>query len=67
MTTAALLWGLLFSSIGVVMFIYGKKQNVFMPLLCGALLVVYPFFVTTTAWLVAIGVVLVALPYVIRW
>jgi len=66
MTIAALLWGVLFSSIGVVMFIYGKKQNTFMPLLCGALLVVYPFFVTTTAWLVAIGVVLAALPFFIR-
>ncbi len=67
MTAASLLWGLLFSSIGVVMFVYGKKQNVFMPLLCGALLVVYPFFVTTTAWLVAIGVVLAALPFLVRF
>lgn len=66
MTTASLLWGLLFASIGTGMFIYGKKQGVFMPLLCGAALVIYPFFVTTSVWLVVVGVALTALPYFVR-
>lgn len=66
MTTASLLWGLLFGSIGTAMFIYGKKQSVFMPMACGASLVIYPFFVTQTLWLVVIGVVLTGLPYFVR-
>lgn len=66
MTVSAMLWGLLFSSIGVGLFLYGRKQSRFMPLLCGALLVVYPFFVTRTLWLVVIGAVLTALPYFVR-
>lgn len=66
MTTASLLWGLLFGSIGTAMFIYGKKQSAFMPLLCGASLVIYPFFVTKSLLLVVIGVVLTALPYFVR-
>lgn len=66
MTTASMLWGLLFGSIGTAMFIYGKKQSVFMPMLCGASLVIYPFFVTQTLWLVVVGVVLTGLPYFVR-
>jgi hypothetical protein len=63
---ASLLWGFLFGCIGMGFFIYGKKQNVLMPLICGTSLMIYPWFVTTTLWLVVIGVVLTALPYFIR-
>lgn len=61
-----LLWGLLFSSIGLGFFIYGKKQSAAMPLLTGVALMVFPYFVANVYLLVAIGVALIALPYFVR-
>jgi predicted membrane protein len=58
-----LLWGLLFSSIGVGFFLYGKKQRAVVPLVCGLALMVYPYFIPNVMVLVAIGVVLIAVPY----
>lgn len=66
MNSAALLWGLLFSSIGMGFFIYGRKQKRAVPLVCGIVLMVYPYFVPSTIWLVVIGVVLCAVPYFVR-
>jgi predicted membrane protein len=58
-----LLWGLLFSSIGVGFFLYGKKQRAVVPLVCGLVLMIYPYFIPNVMVLVAIGVVLIAVPY----
>ena len=63
---AQMLWGLLFGSIGLAFAIYGRKQRAPVPLLCGVGLMVYPWFVTNTAALVAVGVILTALPYFFR-
>ena len=66
MDQALLLWGLLFSAIGMGFFIYGRKQTRAVPLVCGLVLMVYPYFVPSTIWLVVIGVVLCAVPYFVR-
>ncbi len=66
MNTATLLWGLLFGSIGMGFFIYGKRQQAAVPLLCGLALMVFPYFVTNAVALVAIGIVLMAIPYFVR-
>ena len=66
MNTSILLWSLLFSSIGLGFFIYGKKQKAAIPLLCGLGLMIYPYFVSNMLLLVAIGVALMVLPYFIR-
>ena len=66
MDQALLLWGLLFSSIGMGFFLYGRKQKRAVPLLCGIVLMVYPYFVPSTIWLVVIGVVLCVVPYFVR-
>jgi hypothetical protein len=58
-----LLWGLLFSSIGLGFFLYGKKQRAVVPLVCGLVLMIYPYFIPNVMALVAIGVVLTAVPY----
>lgn len=63
---SSLLWGLLFGSIGLGFFLYGKKQQAFVPLFCGLALMVFPYFVSSTVLLVAIGIALVALPYFVR-
>ena len=66
MDTAELLWGLLFGSIGLGFFIYGKKQRSVVPLFSGVALMVFPYFVTSTLLLVLIGAALIAVPYFVR-
>jgi len=61
-----LLWGLLFSSVGLGYFLYGKKQRAVVPLICGLALMIYPYFVPNTLVLVAAGVALSAVPYFLR-
>jgi hypothetical protein len=64
--TGVLLWGLLFGSIGLGYFIYGKKQRAVVPLVCGLALMVFPYFVPNTILLVGIGALLTAIPYFLR-
>ncbi len=66
LSTASLLWGLLFGSIGLGYFIYGKRQMAVVPLVCGLALMVFPYFVSSTVLLVAIGLALMAIPYFVR-
>lgn len=66
MDTASLLWGVLFSSIGVGYFIYGRKQQQLVPILCGIGLMGFTFFVSNNWLLVAFGVGLMAVPYFVR-
>ena len=66
MNASVLLWGLLFSSIGLGFFLYGKKQRAVVPLVCGLVLMVFPYFVSNNLALVAIGVVLTVIPYFLR-
>jgi hypothetical protein len=61
-----LLWGLLFSSIGLGFFLYGRKQRAVVPLVCGLVLMVYPYFIPNVIALVAIGLALSAVPYFFR-
>ena len=64
--TAVLLWGLLFGSIGLGYFIYGKKQRAVVPLVCGLGLMIFPYFVPNTMLLVGVGAVLIGIPYFLR-
>lgn len=66
MNTAQLLLGVVFSSIGLGYFIYGKKQKVIVPLVCGLILMIFPYFVEATALLLTLGTALSILPYFIR-
>lgn len=66
-TPATLLWGMLFGAIGVGFFIYGKRQAMVMPLVCGIALIVYPWFVSGALLTLVIGLALVALPFLLRF
>jgi membrane protein DedA with SNARE-associated domain len=66
MNTSQLLWGLLFSSIGLGFFLYGKKQRAVVPVVCGLAMMIYPYFIPNVVALVAIGLVLTAVPYFFR-
>jgi len=62
-----LLWGVLFGSIGLGFFIYGKKQSRLVPLVCGLALMVYPYFMPNVVALVLVGLVLIAVSYFLRY
>jgi hypothetical protein len=66
MNTSSLVWGVLFGSIGLGFFVYGRRQKVVVPLVCGVALMIFPYFVSNTVLLVTLGVVLIAVPYFIR-
>jgi hypothetical protein len=66
LSTSSILWGVLFGSVGLGFFMYGKKQRAVVPLVCGVVLMVLPYVVSNTIVLVAIGVALMALPYFVR-
>jgi len=66
LSTSSLLWDLLFGSVGIGFFMYGKKQKAVVPLVCGLVLMIFPYFISNTILLVAIGVALTALPYFVR-
>ena len=66
MSTGVLLWGLLFSSIGFGFFLYARRQRAVVPLVCGIVLMVYPYFMPNAYALVAVGIALCAVPYFLR-
>ncbi|MDE2271397.1 MAG: hypothetical protein KGJ94_05380 [Xanthomonadaceae bacterium] len=65
--TATLIWGMLFGAIGVGYFVYGKRQAMIVPLVCGIGLMVYPWFVSGAFLTVVVGAVLMAVPYFVRY
>ena len=61
-----LLWGVVFGSIGLGFFIYGKKQKAVVPLVTGIALCIFPYFISNVYLLVFGGVALMAIPYFVR-
>ena len=60
--TWTLILGLVFSSIGLGYFIYGKRQSDTVARLSGIALMVYPYFIDNKYAVVIVGIVLMALP-----
>lgn len=55
-----------FGGIGFVAFRYGRKMELIPPVVIGLALMIYPAFVGSTVWLVAIGVGLTACLWLFR-
>lgn len=66
-STSQLVWAMLFGSIGVGFFVYGKKQKVVMPLVTGIALLIFPYFIPNVYFMVIVGVALLAVPYFFRF
>ncbi|MBJ8552317.1 amino acid transport protein [Acinetobacter bereziniae] len=66
MNSTALFLGLIFSSIGLGYFIYGKKQKMTMPFICGIALMIFPYFIENNLLISAIGMILSLIPWFIR-
>jgi len=60
----SLVLSLIFSSIGLGYFLYGKRQQRFQFLLIGLALMVYPYLVSGTTTLTIVGLLLTAGPFV---
>ncbi len=65
-SSAVLMWGVLFGSIGLGYLIYGKQQKKVLPLLTGLLLMGFPYFVSSAWQVVLLGSLLVALPLMVK-
>jgi hypothetical protein len=63
---ATLLWELVFGSIGLAMFVYGKKQKNMVALGCGIALILIPYVITDLIPLIVVGLALVIAPFVIK-
>ena len=55
--------GVIFGSLGMGYCLYGRRQRSPVALVCGLLLMAVPYFIANPAALVAVGVVLAALPF----
>ncbi|WP_227610941.1 MULTISPECIES: amino acid transport protein [unclassified Acinetobacter] len=66
MNTTQLLLGLIFSCIGLGYFLYGKKQKVIVPFVCGLVLMIFPYFVENITLLSIMGILLSIIPYFVR-
>ena len=60
--TWSLVFGLVFSSIGLGYFIYGRRQSNTVARYCGIALMVYPYFMDGRYAILIVGVLLMALP-----
>jgi len=64
MTT--LMFSVLFGSIGVGYFIYGKKQQRMIPLVAGLGLCVFPYFIPNAYAMATVGTILTAAPWILK-
>jgi len=66
MNTSTLMGGIIFGSIGLGFFVYGKKQKALVPILSGIGLMLFPYFIANIYIMILAGVILAALPFIIR-
>ncbi|MDH0656512.1 amino acid transport protein [Acinetobacter johnsonii] len=67
MNATQLFLGVIFSSIGLGYFLYGKKQKMTVPFVVGLFLMVFPYFIESNVLLSGIGIVLSVIPYFLRF
>jgi hypothetical protein len=58
-----LFWSIMFGAVGSGYFIYGKKQQAFVPLCAGMALCVFPYFISNIYLMLFVGFVLMLIPY----
>ena len=66
MNTSTLILGIIFGSVGLGFFVYGKKQAALIPLVSGIGLMVVPYFISNIYFQILSGIVLAALPFVLK-
>lgn len=66
MDTTNLLLSLLFGSLGMAFFMYGKNTSQLVPIGAGVLLMVVPYFIPNAIAMVIVCLALSAAPFVVR-
>ena len=66
MDTTNLMLSFLFGTIGMGLFIFGKKAGQMVPLGAGMALMVCPYFIPNAAVLLVVCLILTAVPYFLR-
>ena len=56
----------MFGSVGLGYLMYGKKQRAIVPLVCGLVLIVFPYFISNIVLLIAVGLAFTVFPYFVR-
>ena len=64
-TTLLMLW-VLYSSLWMWYFIYGKKASRVIPLICGAILMIFPYFTKNVVSMNMLGIIFLMIPFFIR-
>ena len=67
MNTTMIYLGLIFGSIGLGYFVYGKKQKKMVSLASGIGLMVIPYGISNVMVLLLVSLALMALPYFVRY
>ena len=57
----------IFGAVGLGYFVYGRRQKMLVPLICGVGLMGYPYFVNNTTLLMIIGCVLLGIPFFVKY
>lgn len=57
---------MIFGSVGIGYFVYGKRQGKLIPLLTGVALNVFPYLMSNVYEMVIIGVILTGVPWFIK-
>jgi len=65
-SSAGMMWSVLFGALGMGYLVYGKKQRHTLSLIAGVGLCVFPYFISNVILVVLVGIVLIALPFLIR-
>ena len=65
MDASWLLLSMLYSTVGLGMFMYGKKTVSMVPLIAGVLLMIVPFFVGSLLWMSVACIALMASPFLL--
>ena len=66
MTVNWLLLSMVYSTIGLGMFMYGRKAVRMIPLIAGLALMIVPYFISNLWWMSAASIVLMILPILLR-
>lgn len=65
-TGSQIIWSMIFGSVGLGYFIYGKKQKAIVPLVTGIALFLFPYFISNIYILITTGVAISAVPYFVK-
>jgi hypothetical protein len=66
MDTTSLMLSMLYGTIGLGFFMYGKKAARLVPMISGASLMICPYFIPNTAIMSIVCIALAAVPYFLR-